>query len=168
MEFVKLQISLDFIQSRTHMSWRDVLFGMNNELFSPKEATQLAAQQLGERSAPDPALVDLAILSDDESGLQYVQQLAAAEPEEDSDKIQQKWLYLVLAWILEHKDNYSDPLGAVEAVYADFGYPKVISQFVRYMPMLDADLGSKQANEGRLYDKWKSFIEDASVYYRRS
>lgn len=88
MEFVKLQILLDFIQSRTHTSWRDVLFGMNNELFSSKEATELAAQQLGERSAPDPALVALAILGDDESGLQYVQQLAAAEPEKDIDEIQ--------------------------------------------------------------------------------
>lgn len=166
MEFVKLQIPAEFIQDRTHLTWRQVLFGLENELISPEVAVDLAIQQLGNESDSSPALVELAILSEGEPGLHLVQRLAGAEPDEEFGEIQGKWLYLVLAWIFDHKNIYSDPLGAVEMVYADFGYPKKMAGFVRYMPMLDASLGSKEANVERLYDKWKSFIDEASVQYR--
>jgi hypothetical protein len=167
MEFIKLQISPEFIQNRTHLTWRQFLFGMENDLISPEAAAEFAVQQLGKESDSSSTLVELAILSEGESSSHLVQRLAAAEPDEDIGEIQKKWLYLVLAWIFDHKNVYSDPLGAVEIVYADFGYPKEIASFVRYMPMLDADLGSKKANEERLYDKWKSFIDEASAEYRR-
>jgi len=168
MEIVKFQIPLEFIQARTYLTWRDVLFGVANELFSPEAAAELAAQQLRKEADTNSALVALVILDEHESRVPLIQRLAAAEPEEDSAEAQQKWLYLILAWIFAHKDSYSDPLGAVEAVYADFGYPKCISSLVRYMPMLDVDLGSKQANEQRLYDKWKAFVDEVSVEYKKS
>lgn len=168
MEIVKLQIPLGFIQARTCLTWHEVLFGVANELFSPEAAAELAAQQLGKEADTSSALVDLVILDENESRVPLIQRLAAAEPEEHSGEPQQKWLYLVLAWMFAHKDSYSDPFGAVEAVYADFGYPECISSLVRYMPMLDADLGSKQANEQRLYDKWKAFVDEASVEYEKT
>jgi hypothetical protein len=167
MELVKLHISPEFIQARTYLTWRQVLFGMENELISSGAATEFAAQQLAEQQCPSPALLELASLSEGESTLHFVRRLAAAEASEDIGEVQKKWLYLVLAWIFDRKDAYSDPLGAVETVYADFGYPENIAGFVRYMPMQDADLGSKEANEKRLYDKWKAFLDEASAEYRR-
>jgi hypothetical protein len=86
--------------------------------------------------------------------------LAAREPEETLSELRAKWLCVVLAWIFEHRNEYADPLRAVEEVYADFDYPARIASFVRYMPSDDPDLGSRELNEARLYEKWQSYLQE--------
>lgn len=76
MEIVKLQIPLEFIQARTCLTWREVLFGVANELFSSEAAAELAGQQLGKEADPNSALVDLVILDENESRLPLIQRLA--------------------------------------------------------------------------------------------
>jgi hypothetical protein len=167
-DLIKLSITPDFIRERTHLTWREALFGIDNELLSPGAGADFAAAQLAVQDDPAPALVELASLGRGEPTRDLVEQLAAAEPQQDPDIIRSKWLYLALAWIFEHKDNYPDPLRTVEEVYADFSYPDAVASFVRYMPMDELDLGSREANERRLYEKWKRYLENASSEYRRS
>jgi hypothetical protein len=71
----------------------------------------------------------------------------------------------VLAWFYEHRGEVPDPLLRVEEVYADFGYPEQIAKFVRYMPMEGPDLGSREANEHRLFERWKRYIEEVAPTY---
>ena len=94
-----------------------------------------------------------------------IEQLATTEPDQDADKIRSKWLYLVLIWIFEHRESYPDPLQTVEEVYADFGYPERIADFVRYMPMNEPDLVSRELNEQRLYEKWKRYVDEEAAKY---
>jgi hypothetical protein len=72
---------------------------------------------------------------------------------------------LVLAWIYEHRGAFLDPLQTVEEVYADFGYPERIAGFVRYMPMDGPDLGSREANEQRLMERWKEYLDATAPTY---
>lgn len=65
------------------------------------------------------------------------------------------------AWLFERRASVHDPLGMVEEVYSDFGYPPEIAAFVRYMPMVGPDLGNREQNEARLYDHWKSYLVEA-------
>jgi hypothetical protein len=81
------------------------------------------------------------------------------------EEVREQWLYLTLAWIFEHMAEHSDPLRAVEEVYADFGYPASIANFVRYMPQDGPDLGSLKANEQRLVERWRNFIDERSAHY---
>jgi hypothetical protein len=78
------------------------------------------------------------------------------------DEIRDKWLYLVLAWLYEHRAEVPDPLQRVEEVYADFGYPEQLANFVRYLPMEGPGLGSREANERRLFERWKRYIDGAA------
>ena len=96
---------------------------------------------------------------------ELVESLATATSDEDQEALRGKWLYLVLAWIFEHRASYPEPLQAVEEVYADFGYPEVIASFVRYMPTSDPDLGSKEANERRLLENWKRYLDERARDY---
>ena len=37
------------------------------------------------------------------------------------------WLYLLLKHVYEHRKNFDDPLGEVEILHADFGYPEDVT-----------------------------------------
>lgn len=166
MDLIKLNITPEFIRERTHLTWREALFGIDNELLSPRAAVDFAAHQLEVQENAEPALVELAGVCSGESVRDLVEQLVAAEPPQVSEAMRRKWIFLVLAWIFEHKESYPDPLRVVEEVYADFGYPDAITSFVRYMPMDEPDLGSREANESRLYEKWKRYLDSAFGEFR--
>jgi hypothetical protein len=64
-----------------------------------------------------------------------------------------------LDWLFNNRENYSDTLDLVVQIYSNFDYPENIAEFIRYMPSDDLDLGSLELNEGRLYEKWKEYLE---------
>jgi hypothetical protein len=165
MDLIRLENSAAFARERTRLSWREVLFGIEQELFDPQGVIDLAVDELASRDDASAALVELAGSERHESTRALVEQLAGAEPVQASDEVEHKWLYLVLSWMYVHKDSYRDPLRVVEAVYADFGYPARIRAFVGYMPVDEADLGSEDLGEQRLYRKWKEYLDETSAVY---
>ena len=165
MELIKLSIPSAFVAERTRVTWREVLYGINNELLAPAAAVDLAGEEVEAQDDPPPALVELAGLGKGEPIQALVEQLAKTQPEQNAEEIRDKWLYLTLAWIFEHRTTYRDPLQTVEEVYADFGYPARIAGFVRLMPADDPDLGSRELNERRLYQKWRTYLDEVSAEY---
>lgn len=148
------------------MNWREILFGLKEELLDPAAPMEIAAELVDDETS-DIKLVELAGLSANDDGRQYLEALAAREREETLQELRAKWLCVVLAWIFEHRSEYADPLRAVEEVYADFEYPKRIANFVRYMPSDEPDLGSRELNESRLYEKWRSYLQECWKTYSR-
>jgi hypothetical protein len=162
MDVVRLRIPYQFVRERTRMSWRDVRFGLVNQLLDARAPVELAVAQVGERAEPSVALLELAGAVKGEAAFELVDHLANEEPPHSEDEIRDKWLYLVLAWLYEHRAEVPDPLQRVEEVYADFGYPEQLANFVRYLPMEGPDLGSREANERRLFERWKRYIDGAA------
>ena len=165
MDIVRLRIPYGFIRDRARMSWREVRFGLVSELLDPEAPIKLATEQAAELEHPSADLVDLAGADKNEPTLELVERLADGEPQRLDSDIRDKWLYLVLAWTYEDRDGYLDPLQRVEEVYADFGYPEQIAKFGRYMPMDGPDLGSRDANERRLFQRWKCYIDETAPSY---
>ena len=159
MDVVQLRIPLDFVRKRARIGWCDIKFGLANHLLDPQAPSIFAVDQVRELEEPPPAILELAESGEDGRTMELVE--LAAEGEKDCDpKLRDKWLYIVLAWLYEQRHVDSDPLQRVEEVYADFGYPSRIAGFVRYMPMVGADLGSKEANEQRMLNRWKQYLDE--------
>jgi hypothetical protein len=134
---------------------------LQNALIDPGAPRELAVQRMAELDSPSGILLDLAAVGNDAALSELVDRLAASEAASSEEQLREEWLYLVLAWIYENRANDADPLQRVEEVYADFGYPEDVASFVRYMPMVDPDLGSRHANEDRLFEKWQRYLEGA-------
>jgi hypothetical protein len=167
-DLIKLKIPAGFIVARAQMSWRELLFGLVNQLLDPQVAIDFAIEEVSRLQRPSSEVIDLAGASRTEPLLDLVERLAAAEPEQPEDELRNKWLYLTLAWLYEQRENLPDPLQTIEVVYADFGYPKAIAGFVRYMPkpMDEPDLGSREANEHRLLARWRQYVDSMAKRYR--
>lgn len=161
------KIPYDFVRQRVNLSWRGVKFGLDHQLVAPQVAIDKATDRLCESDNASPDEVELASCSENDSILELVGRLADAD-NTASDEVQARWLYLVLAWLFANRESVNDPLGLVEEVYSDFGYPREIAPFVRYMPMVGPDLGSREQNEARLYVCWERYLDEAGKRFARS
>jgi hypothetical protein len=164
MEQVAITVPYEFIAPRVRLTWREVRFGIEAGLFSPPDTIDLAADWLS-RGDESPAILTLASMERDEPVLDAVGGLAEAEEPQDLVEIRRVWAFLVLAWLLEHRDQYEDPLDLVERVYADLDYPEQVAPFVRYMPSDQPELSDPAANEARLFENWERFVTEEGQHF---
>lgn len=166
MNLIKLKISSAFVRERrVPLSWPDIRFGLEKELLDPAAAIDFAIDQVAEEDKPSAVLLDLAGAGENDRLEEFVDRLAGDRQAAADDRTREKWLYLVLAWIYQHRDRYADPLQMVEEVYSDFNYPQDVAKFVRYMPMAGPGLGSNQDNEQRLFERWESYLKERAQTY---
>jgi hypothetical protein len=163
---VRLKIPYAFVKDRARVNWQDVRFGLVNQLLDSEAPIEKAIDEAGVSESPSDALFDLIASSDVDQTQGLVDELAKREATASEDEIRGKWLYIVLAWLFEHRAAIDDPLRHVEQVYADFGCPDEIATFVRYMPMDGPELGAPQLDERRLFERWGAYVDDASRRYR--
>ena len=166
MDLVTGKIPFSFVSRRVALSWQDVRFGLQEQLLDPGAAIELAVDQLANLDTAPVSLTKLAGMARSDGLAEVVGELAAKEPVVPDNVIQEKWLYILLSWVYEHKNDVEDPLHLVEQIYADFGYPPQVAAFVRYMPMEGPDLGSREGNERRLIDRWKEYLYKTAPFYK--
>lgn len=157
MEQLDIQVPYSFIRKRTRLTWNEVKYGIMQGLFHPRDATEVALDAV-ERGADSELILELAASNPHESVLSLVERLAACETPQEVRAVQRKWTFLVLAWVFEHRNEYEDPLDIIEKIYADLDYPEQVAPFVRYMPEEGPDLGSKERNEQRLFQRWAAYL----------
>jgi len=90
-----------------------------------------------QKGASDASTLELATVGKDEAHRvgELLESLASLNGPADDGSSIEKWLYLVLAWLFEHRAEFEEPLSQVEVVYSDFDYPASIEGFVRYIPL---------------------------------
>lgn len=164
MDQVKITIPYAFIAPKVQLTWQEVQFGIDEGLFSPPEAIDLASESLS-RGDDSDAILDLASMGRDEPVANVVAGLADAELPQDIVEIRRLWAFMALAWILEHRDQYADPLDLAEKVYTDLDYPEQAAPLIRYMPSDEPDLGDPSANEARLFQKWERYVVDEGKHF---
>jgi hypothetical protein len=147
---MNFKIPLTLIQPRSHLTWREVEFGLQKGCLTDEEAIGLAIDHVtaGDESSD---VVDLAsVLPHEKHNVpEIVRRLAERDPECSRDK----WLFLLLAWLYEHRDTVEEPLAVVEELYADFDYPEEIASFIRYMSPQDPS----RVGEPYLLDTWRRY-----------
>jgi hypothetical protein len=155
---MNLKIPWAFIRSRAHLTWREVEFGLQNGWLTDEAAIDIAISHVT-ASDDSPDVVELAsVLPHERCKVpEIVRRLTKRGPECSKDK----WLFLLLAWLYEHRDDIEEPLGGVEELYADFDYPEEMASFVRYMPPQDPS----RVGESYLFDAWRRYLDVAGHNY---
>lgn len=161
MNYLSKDFNYEYIISKVKLNWEDIEYGIENEYISSDIAIDHAMHELAECEDYSQDLLDLASLSKGEIVYPYLRELSKGSKKlNDNIVIKEKWMYLILDWVYNNRNKYSDSLGIVEEIYSDFDYPELISNFVRYMPSNEADLGSVELNEGRLIEIWHEYLDE--------
>ncbi|HKS23233.1 MAG TPA: DUF2247 family protein [Thermoanaerobaculia bacterium] len=150
---MNFKLSSDFLRRWSPLTWREVEFGLQQQWLTNQTAIDLAIDRV---TAADDAR-DVAELASVLPHEEYkVQEIVGRLADRDSEYSADKWLFLLLAWLYEHRDEIDDPLGVVEELYADFEYPEAIESFVRYMPPEDP----MRVGDAHLFDAWRRYIDN--------
>lgn len=151
---MKLTINSDFLfKEAPWLRWPDIRYGIERGYLTTEGAVRFALDALCATSSQEH--YELAMLERDELIFvsPLIESLASVEPKDD--KLSKKaWVYVLFLWLYRNMGRYSDPLGMVEQLYADFDYPEEVASFVRYMP----PLGGGDLSEERLVQEWAGFL----------
>lgn len=156
-----INIPTAFVLKTSQLSWSEWYWGYSENYVSAADLIGMAQDMLAS-NIDDPDLLDLATTrSEDEHEIRdKLLKLAQSDKPVTEDVITQTWLLIVLRYAYENRNKYEDPLGLVEHIYADFGYPKKMRNLVRYLPPDDGYDPSKfthKQNIERLFRNWRDF-----------
>ena len=156
----------EFVLNHIPLSWREALWGYENQLIDWTVLKELAFRRANSRENENSTELELASLPASESSIAggYACELANNEVAIPDKNISRKWLYVVLQWVFDHRDQISDPLSIVEDIYVDFDYPMEVMPFVRSLPDLtgyDPLQHTEAENEEYLYKRWSEYLSKA-------
>lgn len=155
--------SLPFAFVREHLSltWSNIAWGFRHGWLDASSVVEYAIIRLAENHAVSSEEVELASLSQSElAEVPYLVDKIVGTMSDKSDS-RRDWLYVILSWFYDQRREVADPLGIVERLYADFGYPDEMAPFVRYMPP-DSDYEPRahtsSENIDRLFKNWEHYL----------
>lgn len=154
----------EFVLAQCTITWREAHWGLTHGLIGRSFLVELAMREAEAGTDSRPLLLELAGLYRDE--LEDAPRIAAALAGESEPEplITKKWLYLVLLWVFYNRQAFEDPLGVAEDIYCDFGHPKEMATFIRYMPPpdeYDPLLHTKVENEQRMFQSWDTYLANS-------
>jgi hypothetical protein len=152
---VDIKLDSNFcLEEAPWMQWGDIKYGLERGFLSPRGAVQYAVKNLTVDSSAEH--YELACLAGDDVNevMQHVSNLASEFPR-DTEREEKVWIFLIFLWVFRNRNSYRDPLGVVEELYADFGYPVSVSSFVRYMPTANASLEGDEW----LFKNWSDMLD---------
>lgn len=157
-------IPFSFVRIHLDLTWDDVLWGLQEGWLEPASVVEYAVSRLEEDKDCDSSVVDLAGLTAGELAQvsTLLEGVASGPDGQQQAESRKRWLYLALSWVYEHSEDFPDPLGIVEELYADFDYPQEMRSFVRYMPPEDdyePQAHTTTENIDRLFKKWREYLD---------
>jgi hypothetical protein len=153
------------------LAWSDIAFGYSKQFLGWRTVVEIAAKKV-EEGRTGPEILELASIDKSETWRvgKLLQRLAAEEHPESASSVCGKWLFILLQWLYENRQRFSDPLQEVEEVYADFGYPEAIAGFVRFLPPSDGynpEVHTREENLQRLYRHWAEYLERSVRHFSK-
>jgi len=158
---IEMRIPYSFAKTCATLGWRQVRYGLSIGLLDPGAGIDKAIDLICEMDGSSPDVLELAGSARSDRTLHIVDRLAEAESADLEGDLLALWAYLSLAWVYEHRHYDNDPLQRVIEIISDFDYPAGVAGFVRYMPTDEPDLGSIEANERRMLERWKEYLDES-------
>lgn len=157
-------IPFEFIESKLTLNWCDMKWGYEKNIITPDAPIQKAERTVLAGCYNDTELEMSFLYPDDTQELiSLLGHLCGTSGQDDDSVSKGKWLFITLSWLWVNRSKFADPLAEVEAVYADFDYPKEMDGFIRYMPPVDGydpSIHTDEENYKNLMSKWEWFLEN--------
>ncbi|MGX7420345.1 DUF2247 family protein [Carnobacterium gallinarum] len=146
----------DFSQAKIKWDWRELLFGVENNIIGRNDVINYATHILDEGILGFDLVLKVAIATEYEDILPYIHELSKLENFEDNQAIEDKWRYVILKELHDKKSDYDNFNEKVEEIYADFDYPEDMAGFIGYMPSID----------GRnMEESWQEYLTSSKEKY---
>lgn len=148
-----LQLDYDNYLSRYKLTWLDIKYGIELNILKPEVITKHAIKIVKDNCVGFDLLIEIASLNEaNNEAIELMESLIRLEDKGTKSFSKDKWIYIILNYLYENKDSYTDPLAMIEYVFVDFDYPESLHSLVRYMP------GDSNSENG-IYSNWRVFLD---------
>jgi hypothetical protein len=162
-----LSPTLDFCVRSVDLQWSDVVWGIENGIFTWKDVRNFALHRMTDpRSTTFDIENSIASLDKNEASemMDLARDAASNASPVTTRQEQERWLFLLLKWAYENRSSIPYPLGVVDELYAEFGYPENMESFVAFLPPKDGWEPMKHTateNENRLLTNWETYLKNS-------
>ena len=170
MNSLSLMIPLSYAVKLIDLNWNDIYFAFINGYINNSEVVDFAVMSLNSDDLQkDDEFLNLVCSSsngvDSEGIIIYLNNKI---DKSTTDNSKEKFLYVVLSFLYDKRDYFEDVFRAIEVIYADFEYPKIMIPFVRYMSNNEKEFFDFPVDESELlYLNWQKYIEEQKIYYNQ-
>lgn len=157
-------IPFSYALNLVDINWNDILFAITNGFFDKSVAIEYALILIG-KGENNQKIMDLAILNPCEITTEEILQdyvFDFANTVTDKETTKDKIMYVLLNLLFDNKGCFEDPLRAVEIVYNNFGFPKILKNLIRYIPNDDS---TEVSCESKIYEKWKQYLNNQKIRF---
>jgi hypothetical protein len=159
--------TLEYCLQNFNLQWRDVVWGINEGFFTWHDVRTFALHKMSDTQSKTFS-VDNEIASLGKNDASQIMDLARDAADcvgpEDVEYERGLWLYLLLKWVFDNPNLFDFPLGAVEEIYSDFGYPESIESFVAFRHPKETWDPAKHSVAGiqaELFRNWATYLEES-------
>lgn len=159
---IAIELTAEFLgRESVPLTAEDLRYGMARGFLKADAVVDIATEAV-RRGTKDSVLDKLSVLLRDELDCvpDILSMVDTAERVHSPRGPARKWLYLELAAVYRGRAQFTDPLGVVEQLYAEFDYPPAVARFVRYMPLQPGD----QPGEEALMRRWREYLDEERKY----
>lgn len=170
MNSLSLMIPLSYAVKLIDLNWNDIYFAFINGYINNSEVVDFAVMSLNSDDLQkDDEFLNLVCSSsngvDSEGIIIYLNNKI---DKSTTDNSKEKFMYVVLSFLYDKRDYFEDVFRAIEVIYADFEYPKIMIPFVRYMSNNEKKFFDFPVDESELlYLNWQKYIEEQKIYYNQ-
>ena len=115
-------------------TWGELVFGIEKTIIAINDVISYAKTILSDEVEQFNLVLELSISEEDEANT-ILDELLKNEKEQDIYLINNKWMFAII--YDAHINDKCSIFDVIEDVYAEFEYPEIISNLVRYMPCED-------------------------------
>lgn len=151
---VSFKLPADYVLARASPTPEELRFGYDHDWIDAASVVRIALA-LYERGDVPEHVEELALLLSDNFG-RVPGILASVDAQPGATgSVRRLWLYLALAWVRDHPEEFPDRYETIEMLYADFDYPDSIAGLVRFMPAPPGEASGLSA----LDERWAAYLE---------
>ena len=149
--------------------WSCIYWGIKEGLTDPRIAIEFADKTVEQNPDSDiPEIIELLIVDypEKEVILSLIENMFSDKEELKTGKAiaMRRLRFILLREIQESMTDNQIQSDEIERIYADFGYPSDMEDFISYMPVCDDGYDtlahSQMENEQRLINKFNIFMKD--------
>lgn len=161
---LSMAFTYKYVTSLVSLNWNDLLFAIENNFLPYQTAIEHALVEMHKNESPSMEVMELACILQSEAKFPYdicqlVNKLANSQKTDNYFDSREKFLYVSLNWVYEHKNDYCNPIEVVDILCDDINYPDEIKNLISFMPTTESETNSLDSTTERLFDKLFRYLE---------
>ncbi|KJR46897.1 hypothetical protein UF75_2698 [Desulfosporosinus sp. I2] len=154
-----------YVTNLVPLNWNDILFAIENNFLAHQTAIEHGLEAVQKNENVPEEVLELAFMLQGEAKLPYdvyqlVNKLATSHNPDNASDSREKFLYVSLNWVYEHKDDYCNPIEVVDILCDEINYPDEVKNLISFMPTSESETNSSDSTTERLLGRLLRYLEN--------